>query len=83
MASKCIRIYIFIYFDVRLEIMSPKPAQPSGLGDILFLVQIPSALASASTFFVSVHYLLNQLMDYNQTCIYTLLGRGEELIRFW
>ena len=25
-------------------------------------------------FFVSVHYLLNQLMDFDQTCIYTLLG---------
>ena len=76
MASKCNRVYIFIYFDVRLEIMLK-------LLDILFLEQIPSALASASNFFVSVHYLLNQLMDFNQTCIYTLLGEGEELIRFW
>ena len=33
--------------------------------------------------FVCVHYPLNQLMDFNQTCIDTLLGRGEELIRFW
>ena len=46
MASKCIRIYINIYFDVRLEIMSH---QPGGWGYILFLVRIPSALASAST----------------------------------
>ena len=51
MASKCIRIYIFIYFDVRLEIISP---YPDGGGDILFAVRIPSALplvlGSASTF---------------------------------
>ena len=33
--------------------------------------------------FVSVHYLLNQLMDFNQTCIYTLLGKREEMVRFW
>ena len=41
---------------------------------LLFLVRIPSALASA---FISVHYLLNQLMD-----IDTLLGEKEDLIRF-
>ena len=33
-------------------------------------------------FFVSVHYFLNQLMDFDQICIDTLLGGGEELIRF-
>ena len=44
------------------------------------MVRIPLALASA---FISVHYLLNQLMDFDQTCIDTLLGGGEELIRFW
>ena len=45
-----------------------------GMGDILFMVRIPSS-------FVSVHYLLNQLMDFDQTCIVTLMGGGEELIR--
>ena len=34
-------------------------------------------------FFVFLHYLLNQLMDFDQTCIDTLFGGGEELIRFW
>ena len=34
-------------------------------------------------FFVSVNYLLNQSMDFDETCIYTLLGKGKELIRFW
>ena len=33
-------------------------------------------------FFIFVHYLLNQLMDFEQTCIDTLLGEVEELIRF-
>ena len=31
----------------------------------------------------SVCYLLNQPMDFDQTCIDTLLGVGNELIRFW
>ena len=32
---------------------------------------------------VSVHYLLNKWMDFNQTGKDTLLGKGKELIRFW
>ena len=32
---------------------------------------------------VSVRYLLNQWMDFAQTCIDTLLGVWEELIKFW
>ena len=32
---------------------------------------------------ISVHYLLNQLMDFDLTFIDTSLGGGEELIRFW
>ena len=32
---------------------------------------------------VSVRYLLNQWMDFDQTCIGTLLGGGYELTRFW
>ena len=30
-----------------------------------------------------MHYLLNQWIDFDHTCIDTLLGGGEELIRFW
>ena len=45
---------------------------------ILFSMRIPSASA-----FISMHHLLNQLMDFYQTCIDTLLGGVEELIRFW
>ena len=41
------------------------------------------AILSASAFFVSVHYLLNQLIDSDQTCVDTLLGGGEELFKFW
>ena len=33
--------------------------------------------------FFSVHYLLNQLMDFDLTCIDTLLRKGNQLIRFW
>ena len=43
--------------------------------DILFLVRIP--LASA---FVFVHYLLNQLVDFDQTGIDTLLGGREDKV---
>ena len=42
----------------------------------MIIVLIPLALASASAF-ISVHYLLNQFMDFDQTCIDTLLGKGE------
>ena len=28
-------------------------------------------------------YLLNQWVDFDQTCIDTLLGGGKEMIRFW
>ena len=43
----------------------------------------PVGVGVGVRFFVSVHYLLNQLMDFAQTCIETLLGGGEELIRIW
>ena len=45
-----------------------------GLGDILFWVRIPSASVSASALassFISVQYLLNQSMHFDQTCIDT------------
>ena len=32
--------------------------------------------------FVSVHYLLDKLMDCDHTCIDTLFGEGKEVIRF-
>ena len=47
-------------------------------GNILFLVQIPSV----SAFFFHLHYLLNQLIDFDQTCKDTELGGGEKLIKF-
>ena len=40
-------------------------------------MRIPSASA-----FISMHYLLNQLVDFDQTCKDTLFGGGKELIRF-
>ena len=50
----------------------------TGWVDILFLVRIPSAFA-----IISMHYLLNQLMDFDQTCTDILFGGGKELIKFW
>ena len=56
---------------------------PTGrVGDIWVLMRNPSVLASVSTF-ISMHYLLNQLMDFHQSCIDTLVGEGEELNIFW
>ena len=46
-------------------------------GNIFFWVQIPSV----SDFF-HLHYLLNQLIDFDQTCKDTVLGGGEKLIKF-
>ena len=57
------------------------------MGDILFLVRIPSAsalaLASASasaSAFISVHYLLNQLMDL-KNCGTMYIDKDNYLIR--
>ena len=58
-------------------LLPEKKNMNSYVGDILLLVQIPLALA-----FTSVHYCLNQLIDFDQTGIDTLLRGGEELIRF-
>ena len=59
-------------------LLPEKKNMNSYVGDILLLVKIPFALA-----FTSVHYCLNQLIDFDQTGIDTLLKGGEELIRFW
>ena len=80
MANKCIRIYIFIYLILDLKLWPPTRryivfgADPVGIG---------VRVAVSVHFFVSLHYLLNQLMIFDKTCIYTLLGEGKELIRFW
>ena len=48
------------------------------------MMQIPSMLVLVSeSAFISVHYLLSQLMDFDQTFIDILLGIGKELICFW
>ena len=55
----------------------PPPPPPPQTGYIVF------GADPVGVRFISVHYLLNQLMDFGQTCIDTLLGEGGELIRFW
>ena len=42
-----------------------------------------SGIGVSFNFIVSMHYILNQLLDFDQTCTDTLLGGGEELFRFW
>ena len=32
---------------------------------------------------MSALYILNELVDFDQTCIQTTLGHGEEIIGFW
>ena len=59
-------------------LLPEKKNMNSYVGDILLLVQIPLALA-----FNSVHYFLNQLIDFDQTGIDTMLRGGKEFIRFW
>ena len=56
--------------------MSP---QPKGRGDIAFGAD-PVGVGVASWLHF---YLLNQWVDFDQTCIDTLLGQGKEVITFW
>ena len=58
------------------------PYREGGGGYIVFGAD-PVCIGVDFRFLVSVHYLLNQSMDFDQTCTDTLLGGGEELIRFW
>ena len=57
---------------------------PEGGGIYCFVFGVdPVGVDVGMHIFVSVHYLLNQLMDgFDQTFMYTLLRKGEELIRF-
>ena len=65
---------------VCILIMSPHSPKPRGWGGYIVFGADP--IGVSVHFFISVYYLLNQLMDFAQACIYTLLGGGEELIRF-
>ena len=58
------------------QLCPPNP-EGGGYNNIVFGVD-PVGVDVGS--FISVHFLLNQLMDFDQTCIETLLGGGEELI---
>ena len=50
-------------------------------GDLDLIFRVTPAVLHVQNRF-SVHYLLNQRMDFNQTCLDILFGVGEELIRF-
>ena len=82
MAYKITYISAVIYH--RLLNVVPYLCQPNpeGGGYIVFDVDpggvsIGVGVGVGIHFFVSVHYLLNQLMNFDQTRIYTLLGEGE------
>ena len=62
-------------------ILLSAPYPEDGGGYIVFGAD-PVGIGVGIRFFVSVHYLLNQLMDFDQTCPDTFLGGGTELIRF-
>ena len=69
--------------DHRLILTSLCPPNPEGGGYVVFgATPVGVGFGVGIRFFVSVHYLLNQWMDFDQTCIDTLLGEGKELIRF-
>ena len=74
--GKSISFIHTICFYCGFGILSVIMSSTRRVGDILFLVRIALAYASA---FISVHFLLNQLLDFNQTCIVTLLGGGKEV----
>ena len=59
-------------FSSAVIVMSPRPegADPVGVG------------VGVDLRFFSMHYRLNQMMDFFQTYIDTFLGQGNELIRF-
>ena len=46
------------------------------------LGELKRQLCPLNRSFVSVSYLLNQWMDFDQICIYTLLGEWNKLINF-
>ena len=79
-ASKFIFSFILM-LDLKLF-----PPNQEGGGYIVFgadPVGVDDSVGVSVHFFVSVHYRLNQLMDFDQICIYTMLGGGKKLIIFW
>ena len=51
-------------------------------GDLYLIFKVTATFCNVGNF-VSVRYLLNQWIDFDQTCIGTILGGCKELIRFW
>ena len=57
------------------------PPYPEAGGYIVFGADpVGVGVSIAVYFFVSVRYLLNQILDFDKTCIYTMLGGEKELI---
>ena len=51
-------------------------------GDLDLIFKVTATFCNVGNF-VSGRYLLNQWIDFDQTCIDTMLGGCKELIRFW
>ena len=53
-----------------------------GWGDTLFFGAYPvgAGVGISVHFFIYLRYLLNQILDFDQICIYTMLGGEKELI---
>ena len=51
--------------------------------DLIFKMVACFKLPNLSQKGLSAWYLMNQLADFNQICMYITLGHNEDLIRFW
>ena len=60
----------------------PPPPNLEGGGEYIVFVADPVGVGVSIRFHLRA-LASDQLMDFDQTCIDTLLGEGEELIRFW
>ena len=70
-------------WNILMSFLSWDDAQTRRVGDILFLVRIPSASAASAFLFPCIIFWTSKWI-FNQTCtIDTLLREVEVLIRFW
>ena len=74
-----INLYMFCY----IIIMSPKLCPANRRGGGTYCISCWSRWHPHRHSFLSALYLLNQWVDFDQTCIDTLLGWGKEVFRFW
>ena len=76
---KCVNISLWDILGCFLIDYVPKTRR---VGGYIVVGADPVGVGIGARFISSVHYLLNQLMDIDQICIDTLLGKEKYLIRF-